>query len=135
HRRDSNDKHEFVGEQVVYSSHEGEVKDPRTGKPAKARLLGEAKPTFHEDQDRLDELAAWMTSPKNAFFAKAQVNRIWYHLMGRGIVDPIDDFRATNPPSHPALLDALTKDFMAHRYDARYLIKLIMGSQTYALSS
>ncbi|HEX4797159.1 MAG TPA: DUF1553 domain-containing protein, partial [Humisphaera sp.] len=88
-----------------------------------------------DDQDRLDELAQWITSPQNPFFARAQVNRIWFHLMGRGIVDPIDDFRATNPASHPALLDALAKDFVDHHYDVRYIIKLIMASRTYALSA
>ena len=53
------------------------------------------------------------------------MNRIWYHLMGRGLVDPVDDFRATNPASHPALLDKLADDFVAHHYDVRYLIRLI----------
>jgi hypothetical protein len=87
-----------------------------------------------DQQDRLDAVAAWVTSPANPFFARAQVNRIWYHLMGRGLVDPIDDFRPTNPPSHPELLDLLAKDFTAHGYDVRYMIRLIMRSQAYALS-
>jgi hypothetical protein len=134
-RRDTNDKHEFIGEQVVYESREGSVKDPRTGKPSPARLLGTADTNFPDDQSRLDHLAAWLTSAENPLFAKSQANRIWFNLMGRGIVDPIDDFRATNPPSHPALLDALAKDFVDHGFDVRNLIRLIMNSQAYALSS
>jgi hypothetical protein len=133
-RRDTNDSHEFVGEQIVYEAADGDVKDPRDGHPVKPRLLGTSS-NISEDQDRLDALAAWITSPDNPFFARAQVNRIWFHLMGRGIVDPVDDFRATNPPSHPALLDALAKDFVASGYDVRHMIRLIMASRTYALSS
>lgn len=133
-RTDKNDNHEFIGEQIVYEKSDGEVKDPRPGKTSKPRLLGSG--SFVEaGHERLDALGDWITSPENPFFAKAQVNRIWFHLMGRGLVDPVDDFRATNPPSHPALLDALAADFVAHRYDVRYLIRLIMNSQAYSLSS
>src|SRR5439155_2901140 len=85
--------------------------------------------------DRLDALAAWLTSPTNALFARAQANRIWFNLMGRGLVDPIDDFRPTNPPSHPALLDALTKDFVAHKFDTRYLIRFILNARAYQLGA
>lgn len=134
-RRDTNDGHEFVGEQVVYETGDVGVKDPRTGQNAQPHFLGEGSLSLGEEQSRLDALAAWLTGPTNPFFAKAQVNRIWYHLMGRGIVDPIDDFRATNPPSHPELLDALAADFVAHGYDVKYLIRLITSSQAYALSA
>lgn len=134
-RRDNNDSHEFIGEQVVYESREGSVKNARTNQPAQPKLLGTSDSDFPDDQSRLDHLAAWLTSPGNPLFAKSQANRIWFNLMGRGIVDPIDDFRATNPPSHPALLDALAKDFVEHRFDVRHLIRLIMNSQAYQLSS
>jgi hypothetical protein len=80
-------------------------------------------------------MADWLTSPDNPLFARSQVNRIWYHLMGRGIVDPIDDFRLTNPPSHPELLDALTRDWVASGFDMRHLIRVIMNSRTYQVSS
>ena len=73
--------------------------------------------------------------PHSPMFARMQVNRVWFHLMGRGLVDPVDDFRASNPPSHPELLDALAKDFAGHAYDLRWLIRTIMGSRTYQLSS
>jgi hypothetical protein len=133
-RTDDNDKHEFVGEQVVYETREGDVKDPRGDRSVKPRLLGAAK-ALPDDASRLDALAAWVTSPDNPFFARAQVNRIWFHLMGRGIVDPVDDFRPTNPPSHPELLEALAKDFVDHRFDVKHLIRTIMTSRTYGLSA
>ena len=133
-RTDTNDKHEFVGEQVVYEKDSGDVEDPRPGHTPTPRLLGLAA-AEGPGQDRLDAVAQWITSPTNPFFARTQVNRIWFNLMGRGIVDPIDDFRATNPPSHPDLLDALARDFVAHGYDVRYMIRLIMASRVYALSA
>jgi hypothetical protein len=143
-RQDSNDSHEFKGEQIVFVARKGEVKNPRTGKPASPHMLGETGPetpyvsraaNYGSDRESLDELAAWITSPANPFFARAQVNRIWFHLMGRGIVDPIDDFRATNPASHPELLETLARDFVAHGFDLRHMIRLIMNSRSYQLSS
>jgi hypothetical protein len=138
------DKHEWKGEQVVFMSRQNRVQNPRTGKPAPPRFLGSASPlTDHasritaseRDQDELQQLAAWLTSPNNPLFARTQANRIWYHLMGRGIVEPIDDFRATNPASHPELLEALADDFVKSKFDLRHLIRLIMNSRTYQLSS
>jgi hypothetical protein len=134
-RRDNNDGHEFKGEQIVFVANRGEVKNPRTGKTAHPWFLGLKKPLADDPDDELAALAAWITSPDNPFFARAQVNRVWFHLMGRGIVDPIDDFRATNPASHPALLAALTADFVKHGFDLRYLIRLIMNSRVYQLSA
>ena len=132
-RRDDNDKHEFIGEQVIFSTDKGDVKHPKTGKPVEPRFLGVSKKDGTDFTD-LQALADWITSAQNPFFARSQVNRIWYHLMGRGIVDPIDDFRATNPPSHPELLEALTKEFIAQKFDLRHMIRLIMNSRTYQLS-
>ncbi|PYL00887.1 MAG: hypothetical protein DME19_03605 [Verrucomicrobia bacterium] len=88
-----------------------------------------------QQDDFLESLADWLTSPNNTLFARVQANRIWFHLMGRGLVDPPDDFRATNPASHPELLDALAQDFVKHRFDVRYLIRLIMNSRVYQLAS
>jgi hypothetical protein len=68
-------------------------------------------------------------------FARTQVNRVWANLLGRGLVEPVDDFRASNPPSHPALLEALSKDFATHGYDLRRLIQMIMATRTYQLSA
>ena len=136
-RRDMNDQHEFDGEQLVLMADSGDVDHPATGKPVSPRYLTDEQSPPKKGTaatDRLLLLADWLTSPNNRRFAEAQVNRVWFHLMGRGIVDPIDDFRATNPPSNPALLQALTDDFIAHRFDMRHLIRTIVASQTYQLS-
>jgi hypothetical protein len=134
-RRDDNDKHEFDGEQIVWMKHEGEVKDPRTNKSAKPKFLGEPKSRLDEDQDRLEALADWVADPKNRFFAAAQANRIWYHMLGRGVVDPIDDLRETNPATNPSLLEALAKDFAAQKFSLRGLVRRIALSRTYQLAS
>jgi len=91
--------------------------------------------TSVEVPDELEALANWLTSPTNTVFARVQANRIWSYLMGRGLVDPPDDFRATNPASHPALLQALAQDLVRHHFDLRYLVRLIMNSRTYQLAS
>lgn len=134
-RRDRNDSHEFDGEQIVYMKRSGDVEDPRTGRAAPPRFLGGNGESLPSDADRLLALADWLTSPDNAMFVQSQVNRIWYHLLGRGIVEPIDDFRATNPPSNPELLESLSREFVAHRFDVRHLIRTIMNSRTYQLSA
>lgn len=134
-RRDENDGHEFDGEQVVWVASSGEVRDPRTDEPMTPCYLGAPTPEFQPDQDRLEELADWLTSPDNPFFAPAQVNRIWYHLLGRGLVEPIDDFRATNPAVMPELLHELTRDFVSHGFDLRHVVRTIMNSRTYQLSA
>jgi hypothetical protein len=132
-RRDKLDTHEFDGEQVVWLAREGEVAHPRTEAPVRPRLLGSAE--IDGESDRLQALADWVARPDNPFFARAQVNRVWYHLMGRGLVDPNDDFRASNPPVNGPLLDALTADFVAHCFDLRHLVRTILTSRTYQLSA
>lgn len=140
-RRDRNDSHEFDGEQLVLVGEGKDVDHPGSGKPVKPRLLAEKaegrgqKAGAGASSDRLLNVADWLTSPNNRRFAEAQVNRVWFHLLGRGIVDPIDDFRATNPPSNPALLAALTDDFVSHRFDVQHLIRTIMASRTYQLAA
>ena len=133
-RRDNLDTHEFDGEQVVWLAREGEVKHPRTGETVRPRLPGSPQEIDGEG-DRLRALADWVARRDNPFFARAQVNRVWYHLMGRGLVDPNDDLRASNPPVNGPLLDALTADFVAHRFDLRYLVRTILTSRTYQLSA
>ncbi len=88
-----------------------------------------------ETQDPRAVLADWMTNPKNPYFAQAVVNRTWSSFMGRGIVDPVDDFRASNPPSNAPLLEWLAQDFVKHGYDLKHLMRTIMLSQVYRLSS
>ncbi len=134
-RKDKFDKHEFDGEQIVYESRGGEATHPRTGETLPPRFLGGEAPDLAPDADRLQALADWVAAPDNPFFAKAQANRVWRELMGRGIVDPDDDFRASNPPVNGPLLDALAKDFADHHFDLRHLIKTIMNSRTYQLSA
>jgi hypothetical protein len=86
-------------------------------------------------QDKRAALADWLTSRSNPFFAQATVNRLWAHYFGRGIVDPIDDFRVTNPPSNPELLQALAADFVNHNFDLKYIHRSILNSRTYQQSS
>ena len=85
--------------------------------------------------DRRPAFVKWLVDVKNPYFAKIEANRIWSQLFSRGIVDPIDDFRPTNPASHPVLLDILAKDFVGHSFDTRYLIRLILNSRAYQLSA
>jgi hypothetical protein len=85
--------------------------------------------------DPRQKLAEWMTDPKNPFFARAVANRYWAHFFGRGIVDPIDDMRVTNPPSNPELLDALAKTLVDNKYSLKALVKTIAKSRTYQLSA
>jgi hypothetical protein len=134
-RRDGLDSHEFIGEQIVWASAKSEVKNPRTGKPAQARLLGSSDVIESGGAVEMARLAKWLTDPQNKLFAQAQVNRVWYHLMGRGLVDPVDDFRPTNPASIPSLLNALADEFIRNKYDLRHLIRTVMNSQVYQTSS
>ncbi|MCE9562802.1 MAG: DUF1549 and DUF1553 domain-containing protein [Planctomycetes bacterium] len=134
-KKDKFDKHEFVGEQFVFQNRDAEMIHPRTKKPATPVFLGAKAPKFGPDSDRLSAIADWIASPGNPFFARTQVNRIWLHLMGRGLVDPNDDFRATNPPTNPELLDYLAKDFAAGGFHLKRTVKQIMMSRTYQLAS
>jgi hypothetical protein len=134
-RRDKFDLHEFDGEQVVWLDRDGEWRHPRSGALMTPRFLGGPAPDLAPHADRLQALADWVADPDNSFFARTQVNRVWYHLLGRGIVDPDDDFRASNPPVNEPLLEALRRDFVAHRFDLRHLVRTIMASRTYQLSA
>jgi len=123
----------FAGVQpgrVVRGGGSGKVIHPRTGEAAVPRIPGER--FLHEAGDLRPQLAEWVTSSDNAFFARAAVNRVWKHLMGRGLVDPTDDLRTTNPATHPALLDKLAEDFVDHRYDLRHTMGLICTSEAYS---
>jgi hypothetical protein len=134
-RRDKLDTHEFAGEQIIYQDRTSELRHPVSGEVLSPRFLGADTTALPGGADRLDALAKWIARPDNAFFARAQVNRIWQHLIGRGIVDPGDDFRDSNPPANPELLDALAKDFVAHRFNVRHLVRTILLSRTYQLSA
>ncbi len=129
------DKHMFEGEQVVYIADGGEVKHPSTGKPVAPRFLGTTQVDATSKRDRLQQLADWLAAPTNRQFARMQANRIWFHLMGRGVVDPIDDFRVTNPPSNPELLEGLADELIRHDFSLRHVLRVIMNSHTYQCSS
>jgi hypothetical protein len=133
-RKDKLDKHELNGEMIVWTDREGEVPNPQTGEPMPPRLPGGVLPKLTSEGDRLQALADWVTSPNNPWFTKNLANRIWYHLMGRGLVEPVDDFRASNPASHEQLLAELAKDLAAHGYSQKHLIRTIMTSRAYQLS-
>jgi hypothetical protein len=134
-RRDRFDLHEFDGEQIVWQDRAGEGTNPRTGAVLRPHVLGSAGPELSPHADRLQVLADWIVAPDNPFFARAQANRVWFHLMGRGIVEPNDDFRASNPPANGTLLDALAHELVAARFDLRHLVRIILNSRTYQLSA
>lgn len=105
---------------------------PRTKAVVQPATLDNAPLPITPDGNPRKELARWMTS--HPYFAEAAVNRIWGYFFARGIVDPVDDFRSTNPPTHPELLAALAADFKTHAYDLRHLMRTIVSSRTYQLS-
>jgi len=131
---DNLDKHEFIGEQIVMATTRGELAHPRGG-DAEPKFLGAATPDLGGRADRLGALADWVAAPGNPFFAKAQANRIWAHLLGRGIVEPIDDFKIANPATNPALLEHLTKIFIDGGYRLKPLVRHILNSRIYQLSA
>lgn len=112
-----------------------EMLQPRTNKNIAPKFLGGDRPTFEIGEDRRPALAEWLTQPGNPFFAKSVVNRVWYHLLGRGIVDPVDDFRESNPSANDELLSALADDFVAHNFDVKHVIRTVANSRTYQLGS
>ena len=121
--------------EIVYDKPNGDIKHDRTGQVTPPKFpysadfeLKKEKPT------RRELLAAWMTSPDNEYFAKSYANRIWGYLTGTGIIEPIDDIRAGNPPTNPELLDYLTHTFIESGFDVRFLIRAICQSRTYQLS-
>jgi hypothetical protein len=121
--------------QVIFTRASGAVTNKRTGKPAVIKPLDAPAVEVGPDTDPRQVLADWMTDPKNPFFALAVANRYWAHFFGRGIVDPLDDMRVTNPPSNPELLDALAKELTDHKFSLKHLVKTICKSRTYQLSA
>lgn len=115
---------------------QGEATNPSTGKVMIPwGLEAVSKSAGKPDADRRAIFTEWLTQPDNPFFARVAVNRIWAQLLGRGIVHPVDDFRSSNPPTNPELLDALATDFASHGYDRKHVIRTIAGSRTYQLAT
>jgi hypothetical protein len=123
----------FGQETVVYLRPTGEQTQPRKGTVVKPHPPD--GPEMDDPFDRRRKLAEWLTAGDNPFFARNIVNRFWGYLMGRGLVEPLDDLRATNPASNPELLDALARDFIDHKYDLKHLLRTILNSRAYQLSS
>jgi hypothetical protein len=121
--------------EVIFTAPAGNVINKRTNQPAEMKPLDGEPMKVRPDQDPRLKLVEWMTDAKNPFFAKAVANRYWSHFFGRGIVDPLDDMRVTNPPSNPELLDALAKELVDRKYSLKHLIRTIVKSRTYQLSA
>jgi hypothetical protein len=122
-------------EQVIWVARAGEVTQPRTGRTMPPWLPGQGETATAADGDRRAALVDWLLRPDNPWLARVEVNRIWGQLFGRGIVDPVDDFRDSNPPASAPLLAALAEDFRARGYDRRHILRVILASRTYQLSS
>ena len=122
-------------EEVVYDKREEfEIAHPKDGRAMPAKFLFTVDNAVVRESDLRESLAGWLTARGNPLFAKSMANRMWSYFFGKGIIDPVDDIRASNPPSNPALLDALTQDFLDHDYDLKHLIRTILNSRTYQLS-
>lgn len=124
-----------AGEVFVQSQPYGDVAHPRRGTPMQPAALDASPLSLDDAADRRDQFADWLTAPTNPYFARALVNRVWRNFMGRGLVEAEDDLRETNPPSNRELFDALVRDFVAHRFDVKHLIRTIMNSATYQRTS
>ena len=126
-----------VGEEIVFDQRSDyEMKHPKDGHLVKPEFMiaSNGPVPVPDDQRRRTAFADWLVSRDNPFFAKAIANRIWSYFFGRGIIDPVDDIRASNPPSNPALLDALTSDVIAHNFDLQHLMRTIANSRAYQTS-
>ncbi len=123
------------GTEAVVARGGTDVAHPRTGQPVPARALGGATADFTGIADRRVVLANWATAPDNPFLARAIANRLWSHYLGRGLVEPIDDLRVTNPATNEPLFDALAAHLRDVRYDLRAFTRTILNSTVYQLSS
>ncbi|WP_278465932.1 DUF1549 domain-containing protein [Gimesia maris] len=122
-------------EELIFTANSGSVRHPLTNEVLPPRPLFGEVPELKENQDPREILADWIISPQNHFFAEVNANRVWADLMGRGIVEPIDDFRESNPPSNKPLIKALGKHFREQKFDLKKYIKTIVTSHVYALSA
>lgn len=124
-------------EQIIYvKSDDNNIKYPTNGKVAEPKYLVAAAgaPPIPDQGDQREALATWLTSDKNPFFSRAITNRLWSYFMGRGIIEPVDDIRASNPPVNEALLAALAQDFVDSGYDLQHVIRTIVNSRAYQAS-
>jgi hypothetical protein len=124
-----------AGTETFFFSPGGSVKHPVSGAVMNPKPPEGPEPKLAETEDPRRALADWLTARDNPFFAHAIVNRVWANFFGRGLVEPVDDFRISNPCVNPPLLDALATDFLAHGCDLKHLMRTILNSQVYQLSS
>ncbi|HMC64568.1 MAG TPA: DUF1549 domain-containing protein [Gemmataceae bacterium] len=125
-----------ANDQIVFRAETpAQARHPRTGETLDPKLLDAKSGPVAADRDAREVFADWMTRKDNPFFARATVNRLWSHLFGKGIIDPVDDIRSSNPPVNAPLLDALTKDFIDHDFDVRHILRTMLSSRTYQLSA
>ncbi len=117
----------------VIDGDEGEVLHAGTGQPVDPKFPFDVEFPPDDDANRRQQLAAWMTDADNPYFARSYVNRLWGYLLGKGLIEPIDDIRAGNPPTNPELLDFLTENFVASGFDFRHMLRMITNSRTYQL--
>ncbi len=122
-------------DRVFHNPGQAQALNPKTKQNVPPTGLGSPPPTLDAQDDPREKLAAWMAEKDNPFFAHALVNRYWKHFFGRGLVDPEDDMRVTNPATNPKLLDALAHDFIGHQFDLKHLIRTICNSSTYQLAA
>jgi WD40 repeat protein len=120
--------------EIVGDNGSGKLKHDRTGNDVEPKLPFNCDYEVNPNASRREQLASWITSPNNPYFATSYVNRLWGYLMGTGLIEPLDDIRAGNPPTNPQLLDYLTKEFIASKFDAQKMVKLICKSRVYQLS-
>jgi hypothetical protein len=134
-RNNTGDATPVTGEEIIYRSFSGgEVKHPKTDMVVAPKVpFGSAKEIVGEG-DRREAFVDWLTSKENPLFAKSMANRVWSYFLGKGIIDPVDDIRASNPPSNPELLDALTDEFVKNGFDTKKLMRAICMSRSYQLS-
>jgi hypothetical protein len=121
-------------EKIVFDKRSGDVKHLNSGQNMAPKYLGGATPDV-SNRDRRAALAEWLTAPDNPWFAQTIVNRVWQHFFGRGITDPPDDVRVTNPPSHPVLLEQMAQKTVEYNYDLRQLVRDICTSYTYQMKT
>ena len=122
-------------ESIIYAKADGEVKHPITKKTMAPKFLGGDRPDVAKGEDRREVLANWIASTNNPYFAKNMANMVWAHFIGKGIIDPVDDVRVSNPAINPELLEALGGKFMDYKYDFKKLVRDICNSRTYQLST
>ena len=128
-------KGQLPGEEIIYRNYNGgEVKHLKTDMVVAPQVPFGSEREIKADEDRRDPFVDWLTSKENPLFAKSMANRTWSYFFGKGIIDPVDDIRGGNPPSNPALLDALTAEFIKSNFDVRALMRTICQSRTYQLS-